>query len=227
MESKVVLSVTFVLAGVELLTTPDQINEFGKTGGFEEIVVGTTAEGIMLGPPTAVSRSIELGPQQTEVLTQDGRTSVRKNYPATTGDIDSLVQIIEAAVNASAFEQDKVVALGYNTEVAYTPPTQELAPSYIGRRVLSKEIRHTINKERWGLISLSSNVGFVGLDGEAYNITIEPRLKEAGARRVFLGVNHHVPSSLVPSPDEIRAALVDIWETADMFIANLNNIPKE
>ena len=222
MSSKVVLSTSFVVVGVKLLSEPEQAQEFGRRADAGEILISAAAS------PVEVARTIRLDQVRMEVMTSENRTMVKKEYPSSLEDVSRLVNAIEVALNASELqEQAPVTALGYNIEVVYEPNAPDPVSDYIGRRMFSKVSSCFIGKDGWKLRGVSGAVAFEGENGERYNLTIEPRLRELDSPRAFLSINHHVPSNTLPSIKEIQVLLEDVWNTADRFIDSFDKICSE
>ena len=223
MESKVVLSISFVAAGVELLSEPEQAQVFGKILGADEITVTTE---VTLPSTTGVSRKFEVGQSQTEVLAEGMKATVIKKYPNSKSDVKTLVGTTRAAIDASKADESSLLAIGYNIEATYEPHTTESAANYIGERMLPKHTRYLITKGNYDPVCKSVSMAFMGNGGEVYNIRVEPRHREVDAERVFLSINHHVPSGTLPTTEEIQTSLETIWDTVDEFIDNFDRMNK-
>jgi hypothetical protein len=145
------------------------------------------------------------------------RTTIKQEYPKL--DFASLSKIAGLAIGKSVVDGGSIRAYGYNVEIVYDTPSQELASKYIADRVFSDFTRNS----GWNTIGGSAGIRLHDQEGIIWNIVIEPRFRDVDKTdKVFFSLNCHQEEKHIPKTPDIRASLSETLRQAKTFVNSLD-----
>ena len=208
------LAFEFVLVGVELIKTEDDVRRFIATA--DEIVVNPIAP---VNRNTTEGRILTIDRDRIDIRLTPGRSSVRQKYPSEER-IDSFVKTISAAIHSTQTPKDGLQACGYNVEMVYAQRSAKPSISYIGERLFDKP--SVI--DGWHTIGGTGAIRYRGSDGLVRNVHLEPRYKDEATNRVFLNFNLHIEGPTMPEPTDIDGRLHQAVDEAKMYMTRLDGV---
>ena len=217
-----VLKINLVLVGVRLLSTQEERNSFEKAVGAEvssppEIGIGI---GIEITAPVGVNAPTNIpAPEPPSILILNreritlesilDRSTINREYPSEDG-LDRLSEVVELAIDRSNLLNQQLRAFGFNIEVVY-----ELSPGETASQFMSSNIftRNLFQEAGFQFIGGAAKLQLVR-NGSLWNMSVEPRLGDAAANRIFVSLNLHKDDNKIPSRSTIRGSLKEIWNQA-------------
>ena len=199
------ISINFVILGVELLDSSESIDRFGRNfyeyrwSNINDVSGGT-------GKRVSLDRDrihIDLTPRRSTVL---------QEYPGDDG-IPALAEIVHQALEYTEKPLTSAMAHGFNAEFSFS--TGEVSAfNYIAAKTFSgfPEIND------WRIVGGSARITFQDRAGIVRNLSIEPRFMNEQIRRAYLNINLHIEKTGEPSKDEILAGFYQIIHDARAFI---------
>ena len=212
------LSSSFVLLGVRLLDSTEKINAFGRHVGAGEVQIITA----QVGEQEAV-QIVRLGKDRIELELSgpqpETRSVVRAEYPELS-EPERLAEVAQFAVKASELgDEFALTAVGYNIDLVYVM-AEGPASGYIADRLIVKDFAN-IKGMSWQLAGGAARLIFKD-EHRIRNLVIEPRLNDPTTHRLFFSMNLHVPTTSIPSRDEIAASLQGVWNDSKQFMDYFN-----
>ena len=212
-----VLNTNVVFVGLGLLNSQDEVEAFQNSVGAE---VRSAGGGIAVDLPSVsleTGRRYELPRERVSLESSPGRTAVQREYP-TTEDLERLSEIVFLALTHTDLQNRSPKAFGYNIELVYDQTSGKPAIQYLGERLF---VGQDLGDEDMELIGGS---GRIVLDSPAgrWTVQVEPRFGEEQTTRVFMSVNYHKQEQRIPSREEIRQDLHQVWKIASSFATRLD-----
>lgn len=220
MRLETVLSTSFVLAGTRLLSTLDEVNDFGGRSEVGEMVVA--ASEIVAGSNQESGYLIDIGKDRMKLELFASRSSIKKEYPSGREDLSRLADVAQIAIDASNVDDNLPQAVGYNVEMICVHETVP-ALAYISERLIASRFS-SVEDRPWRLVGGSGKLAFED-QGRFRNLVIEPRLNDAATPRMFFSMNLHIPSSHIPGKQEIVDSLLDVWDESEHFLEYFSKAP--
>ena len=206
------LAVDFVLVGAQLLSTTQEVADFGHTE--DEVTVAPLRQG---ETPIPDGKRLRIDKKRINIDLFADRSRVRQEYPSES-DLPALAHLVTNMLQHSKAPLDNVRAHGYNIDLSYDQDSAPSAYSYISKRIFGT----TSPIEHWHIVGGNGAMRLVGGDGVTRNINIEPRFQDETTQRVFLTFNLHFGGSHIPPGDEIARRLSQVLEEAKAFIEALD-----
>ncbi len=171
----------------------------------------TVEQAVALG--TQEERSITISKYRISINMLQGNSAVQQDYP----NKESLATLAEIAkLVLEAADTNDVIAHGYNIHLVCCQDATRLASAYLAERLFSD----FTSDSGWKIQGGQAGFRCADADGHTWNVTLEPRLREATARNVFLALNRHEAG--LPDPEEIGERLVETLDEAIRFLHTLD-----
>lgn len=199
------ISINFVVLGVELLDSVDSIDRFGRN--FYEYRWSNIKD-VSGGPGKRVS----LDRDRIHIDLTPRRSTVLQEYPRDDG-IPALAEIVHQVFEYTEKPLANAMAHGFNAELSF--PTGDVAAfNYIAAKAFSgfPEVND------WSVVGGSARITFLDRAGIVRNLSIEPRFMNEQIRRAYLNINLHIEKTGEPSKDEILVGFQQIIQDARTFI---------
>ena len=215
MPTKIVdtLQTNLVLVGISLINTPEEIAAFRQQVDTE-VMTAEAGLGTEL-----INRSHTLNRDRIAVLRIADRTTISREYPDYAG-LERLATVAATAIGVTNQPGDELRAFGYNIELIYEPDPPEPAIQYLVQRLFKQNVLHDEEARLFG--------GAARLYYEKSHLrwqaTLEPRLNDDEATRIFASLNLHYPGSDLNTPAErdILDSLKLVWDEAHDLIERLD-----
>ena len=211
-----VLNANLVLLGVGLLNTPEEVENFGRAVNTDVTFLGAPGlAGLIMGmvpDGSALDRAYALNKDRIALSVSPTRSAITRDYPRQ-DDLDRLAEVASHAITSTMFETQQRHPVGYNIALVYDPKSESKAFSYLADRLFDK---NTVRYDQWQLAGGSGKLMFV--DGhKTWTAVIEPRVNDEDGTNIFLTLNLHIGSQPLPSDEEIRNGLNEVWNQALNF----------
>ena len=220
-----ILNINLVLVGVELIKTPDEIDEFRNAVGVDVVMAEA---GFAIGSPTGAgipvnlaggSRILSLNRDRITIDISVQRTTIKRDYPSSPEEIKRLAEVAALVIaTAENNEESKLQAFGYNIEMVYEQDSGMPASQYISERLFSDDVPKI---EDGNVLGGSGRLTFAG-NGKTWRVGIEPRFNNEMDKRVFLTLNMHIDHNRFPDREEIMPSMREIEENAKIFASRLD-----
>ena len=217
-EVHTVFKINLVLVGLGLLNTEEDTNKFIRATGSEAAIsVFGAIQGATALPEQGRRMEFHLDRILVDLL--PNLTKIEKAYPTSkSADIDRLSEFIELAIENTDLNGATPTAFGYNIELAYDQTSGGAASAYLGKRLFSDS---SWGMPGWDLVGGSGRMIFDSASGR-WTVILEPRFQDAETPRLFLNLNLHKADSYLPTTEEIRVSLAEIWEQAILFTHHID-----
>ena len=199
------ISINFVILGVELLDSVESIDRFGRN--FYEYRWSTIND-----VSGGTGKRVSLDRDRIHIDLTPRRSTVLQEYPHDDG-IPALAEIVHQVLEYTEKPLANAMAHGFNAEFSFS--TGDVAAfNYIAAKAFSgfPEVND------WRIVGGSARITFLDHAGVVRNLSIEPRFMNEQIRRAYLNVNLHVEKAGEPSKDEILAGFYQIIRDARAFI---------
>ena len=203
------ISINFVILGLELLDSLESIDRFGRN--FYEYRWSTTnnASG-------GTGRRVSLDRDRIHIDLTPHRSTVLQEYPHDDG-IPALSEIVHQALNYTEKPLAHATAHGFNAELSFQ--TGEVSAF---RHIAATLFTGFPQINDWSIVGGSARMTFLDSSGVVRNISIEPRFMNEQIRRAYLNINLHIEKPGEPSKDEILAGFHKIVGDARSFMETLH-----
>ena len=223
-----VLKVYMVLVGVRLLSTQEERNAFERVVGAEVSSPPEIGIGIEINAPTGVSAPMNIpapGPASILNLNREritlesvlDRSTISREYPSE-DDLDRLSEVAKLAIERSNLLNQQLRAFGFNIEVVYELSPGETASQFISSKIFTLGL---FQEAGFQLIGGAAKLQLVRNDS-LWNMSVEPRLGDATANKIFVSLNLHRDDSKIPSRSTIRESLREVWNQAHSIMIRLD-----
>lgn len=214
-----ILNINLVLVGVELIKTPDEINEFRNAVGVDVVIAEA---GFAIGAPIGVpvnlaggSRILSLDKDRITIDVSAQRSTIKRDYPLSIGEIERLAEVATFAISTT---ESQPKAFGYNIEMVYEQDSGMPASQYLSERLFADDVPKI---EDGNVLGGSGRLAFAG-NGKTWRVGIEPRFNNEMDKRVFLTLNMHIDHNRFPAREEIMSSMREIEENAKSFASCLD-----
>lgn len=202
-------------SGIRLLQTDGELADFQDVVGTDVVV------GAVFAPSNPQDREATqqflIPRDRIRVDVNPAGSAITREYPDE-DDLGHLAEIARQVIEISGKAQSPQ-AFGYNIEVVYDNDGNVPAGEYLSRRFFE----HTIPRPNgWSQFSGWLTLGF--REGETvWNVTLEPRFRDANTTKVYLGINWHHGEQRYPDVQEIVESLHKIWDEAIAYALQIDD----
>ena len=217
----IVVSANIVLVGVYLLEDQDAFEAF-RTQCDPDLL--QTEFGMVTEIPSGVvspSRRLNLNRDRIVLDLSSSRSTIVKDYPTNPDDLVRLSEIAWSAIQCSELGSKRPRAFGYNIELVYDQDSAKEAVSYLGTRLFRSL---PLGRDEWTLTGGTGQLILSDSTGRRWTINARPRPGDDPTSRVFLGMNLHYSDARVPSQDDIKNSLNELWDECHRFVAQLDEL---
>ena len=212
-----VIKANLVLVGIRLLGTPDDIESFRRSVGTDVQLSGV---GMGVNIQTGIAEpgfSLTLSRDRITLESSSSRSTIFRDYPSREN-IPTLASVAWQAIGNTSIGEQKLRSFGFNVELIFDQKSQATAFEYLSRRLFDVE---SLGNEGWQFVGGAGRIVFS--DGDRrWTLSLEPRFNDAAETRVFLSVNLHKDEQVLPSEDEIRKSLEEVWDEVHDFVQRLD-----
>lgn len=216
-----ILKIDLVLVGVQLLSGPGEKARFDETVGTEVsealtegIAVSVSPSGISpIMPPPPQPRILTLQKERITLDLAPGRSSISRDYPDE-GAIERLAEVADYAICFSNPHGQDLRAYGFNLEAVCELPPDKTAFQFLASNIYAPNI--ACNPE-YALTDGSPRMSFQR-GNDRWNVAVEPRFRNADGSKVFMSMNLHVASNVMPRGEVIYNSLRLAWDHASIFV---------
>ena len=215
-----IIKMNVVLAGVQLLASPVEKAAFSVSVNAEVREALTEGFAVSFGPsgistlqPSVAKPSILA--LQKERITLDlapGLSSISREYPEKS-DIERLAEVASLAMSHSDLRSQELQAYGFNLEVVCGLPYGRTVIEFLTSNVYDANITRNV---RYQLAGGTSRIIFMSEDSR-WELGIEPRFGDVSSNKIFMTLNLHKQTGLLPSSEDLRKSLYCVWEHAQVF----------
>ena len=207
-----ILKVEFALGGVMLLGNVEEIEAFRSVINADLVV---TDKG-----PFNLGKRFSLGRERIVLDTDVSpsiQTIISREYPAIE-DLGRLAEVTRHAITLTNLVDQQPHSSVYRIDLIYDQDSELPAVKYLADRVFAPDFQHYGGWElRGGFCRL------VFADGEKqWGITVEPRFANEETTTVFLSLAQFSDENQLPSEEEIKGTLQEVWEQAQDFLRELD-----
>lgn len=213
-----VLKASIIFVGLQLLGDPTKREQFKGSLGSEVIEalsagvsLGIDAQGISatLPPPPLV-----MNRERIALIANPGRTEVNRDYPETPEDLNRLAEITERAITLTDVRTQRLQSFGFNMEGVYRLPSGMTSGAFIADHIYAPGLFSGLDC----VIEAGSPNIRLRRGPHIWNIRIEPRFGRIDTDHLFVSFNLHRDSSTVPTGDQMRRSLVEVWNQSQEFM---------
>ncbi|MCY3923596.1 MAG: hypothetical protein OXG27_14550 [Chloroflexi bacterium] len=225
-----VLKASVVIAGLQLLPNDAQLLRFRDALGSEVVLASGGAPPFAPGFSLDVGfgagvaeasfgerRSFTIGRDRITFDVNPMQSAVVREYPQAT-DIGRLAEAIGLALEITDPDQAQTYPVGYNIELVYGQDSEPLASAYLAQRLF----RGLSAIGDWNIAAGAGTLSFATDHGGTFNLTAEPRFREASTSRIFIGANLHRFETGALRDAEIDRHLSDALEKTQQFVELLD-----
>lgn len=207
-----VLKVDLVLGGVMLLGNAEEIEAF--RGVIDADLVVTDKGPFNLGKRFSLGRERII--LDTDV-SPSIQTIISREYPKRE-DLDRLAEVTRhAIVHTNLLDQQPHSSM-FRVDLIYDQDSGFPAVRYLADRIFAAGLQDYKGWDlRGGFCRLVYSVGDV-----QWGISAEPRLANEETSTVFLSFAQFKDENQLPSEEEIKATLQEVWEQAQEFLKGLD-----
>ncbi len=211
-----VLKADIVFAGVGLLRNQQGLDAFTASVGTEIVVdapnplPGVPAPGLRV----ALNRDrivLDLAPE---------RSVIARDYPSSK-DLDRLAEVTALALENTGSEGGMLQAVGFNIALVYDQDTHETAVRYLSERLFNKRLTTKIGLPTFGA---EGRLTFIS-DEHLIGVTLQPRFSDATTTKVFMNLNLHCATQILPTQQEIEDSLRKALNNAVEFARRIDEVP--
>lgn len=210
------LSTNLVLVGIDLLTQPEETEQFAKLADLElKIDIGRTIN--VASGQTEQSRKFTSELDRIVLETSPSRATIARQYPER-ADLARFSKVIGAAIACSDLQSTVPRAFGYNIEMTFDQDSGTPALAYLGTHFFG---HLSLGNPDWNFVGATARTVFSDPSGQ-WTISAEPRFGDSAQERVFLNLNLHKAEQRIPSEQEIEDCLNMIWDECLAFMDRLD-----
>ncbi len=215
-----VLSVNLVLVGFGLLQAQPELEKF-KNLISDDVQTELNVVADIANATAESSRIFTFSRDRLKLNLSNSRSTIVKEFP-TDSDLDRLAEVVALAIDCTDLVGKSTQAHGYNIDIVYSQKSGHKTLQYLGERLFNTGF---LKESNWGFVGGAVRLHF---DDHTFKrtITVEPRFREETSERVFLSLNLHKNESQVPTKDEIKNTLEQIWRESHEFIGRLDEHDK-
>ena len=210
------LKADIVFAGVGLLRNQRGLDAFTASVGTEIVV---DAPNSLPGVPVPGLR-VALNRDRIVLDLAPERTLITKDYPSS-DDLDRLAEVTALALENTGSEGGMLQAVGFNVELVYDQDSGQTASRYLSERLfnsrLSKKIGLPIHGAE-GRLVFTSGENLIG-------VTLQPRFGDATTTRIFMNLNLHRQTQILPTQLEIKESLRNALNDAEEIARRIDEVP--
>ena len=211
-----VLKADIVFAGVGLLRNQQGLDAFTESVGTE---IGADASNSQLGVPVPGLR-ITLNRDRIVLDLAPERTVITRDYPLS-HDLDRLAEVTALALDNSGPEGGVLQAVGFNIALVYDQDTHQTAVQYLSERLFNKRLSNEIGlpiQVAEGRLTFNSGEHQIA-------VTLQPRFGYATTTKVFMSLNLHRETQILPTQQEIKESLREALNNAEEFARRIDEVP--
>lgn len=212
-----VLKVNVVLVGVSLLDSAEEIKKFSESVSAD---VEASAIGSAFGLPPLhpdLGRRLAVPRERVTLYIASGRTVIEREYP-NEDDMARLADIAGHAIQCTTTQPKQPTAFGYNIELVFNQTSKTPAFQYLGDRLFCQQ---NWGIGGWNLIGGAGRLIFNSPEGR-WAIQVEPRHNDETTSQVFVNLNLHKAELRLPSLDELRQSLKNVWNGVSDFVTHFD-----
>ena len=209
------LNASVVLLGVDLLPTPESMDEL-KQAIQTDILVTVGIAGPQPSGDVEEIRTLRLDRERVEMTMQGSRSTVLRQHPEGI-DLPRLAEITSLALSLSQLKIEVVEAVRYSVELVFEQDSGQVAGRYVAERLFDYQPGEG-DLPLWGG---AARMVF-GTPEVKQIFTVESRFGDDQTSRLFISANLHLEDRRIPSEDEIRESLEQIWRDAHRFMERLD-----
>ncbi len=213
---KDVIVINFVLVGIELLSTQEQVRAF-VDAVEPDVKVEPNRTTNLLSGETEQGKTVAIDRERIAIESFPSRTSISRQYPSRS-DLHRFSEVISEALNHTELGERAPRAFGYNMDMVLEQDSGRSALSYLGERILGSE---PPGNPDWDFAGATCRAIFSD-DSRLWTFNVEPRFNDPNVALVFMSVNLHVSEQRFPSGEEIATSLNSIWEESQHFQDSLD-----
>ena len=211
-----VLKVNVVFLGIHLLRNSDDRERFKRSAGTEvvegaldvRLAIGISPVGLPSPTTERPLPSLVLNRDRITVNSTPERSEVSKDFPSKIGDLGRLTEITNQAIEFSDLRGQRLQAYGFNLEAVCSLAVS--AGEFLSQNILNPRPFTDLGYQ---LIGGTSNLQ-VMKGPHLWNLRFEPRFGDYTQKKIFIAVNLHKDSQVIPTEQNIRQSLFEIWTQA-------------
>ena len=212
-----VVKANLVLLGLRLLSAPEELESFKQAIGTDVQLAGV---GMGVNVQTGIPEPGFILTLNRDRITLDlsaARSIINRDYPSHE-DLPRLAQVARQAITTTSITENQLRAFGFNIELIFDQDSGTPAFGYLSERLFDVG---PLGNEGWQFVGGAGRLIFDD-SGRRWTVSLEPRFNDETESRVFLTVNLHRPEQRVPTEDEIRGSLEEIWDVTHQFVQRLD-----
>ena len=212
-----VVRVNMVLVGLHLLNAPEQIEAFRLATGSDVQVAGA---GLIANIQTGIPEpglTLTLNRDRIALDVSPTRSAISRDYPSR-DDLGKLAEVAWKAIDKTTIEEQQLRAFGFNFDLIFEQDSNASAVGYLSRRLFDVE---PLGSKGWQFVGGAGRLIFDD-GGRRWTIRLEPRFNADTESRVFLSANVHMVDHDLPTTDEIRESLEEVWDEIHDFVKRLD-----
>lgn len=211
-----VVKANIVLVGLRLLSAAEEFEAFRRAVGTDVQIAGpglaTNIQSGIAEPQFALA----LNRDRITLELSPSRSAVNRDYPSRE-DLSKLAEIAGRAISSTSVEEQELRAFGFNIELVFDQDPETPAFSYLSKRLFDVD---ALGSEGWRFTGGSGKLIFD--NGERrWTVVLEPRFSDETESRIFLSANLHEARRTIPTEDEIRNSLEEVWDEVHDFLRRL------
>ncbi len=210
-----VLKADVVFVGVGLLRTQQGLDAFTEFVGTEIVVDAPNSQLGALAPSLRVVLNrdrivLDLAPERT-VITRD--------YPSS-DDLDRLAEVSSLALENTGPEAGVLQAVGFNIALVYDQDTHQTAVRYLSERLFNKQLSSEIG------LPIHGAEGRLTFATGKHQIamTFQTRFSDPTTAKVFMNLNLHRETQILPTQQEIKDSLLEVLNNAKDFVRQIDQV---
>ena len=206
-----------VLIGLHLLNAPEQIEAFRlATGSDVQVAVAGLIANIQTGIPEP-GLTLTLSRDRISLDVSPTRSAISRDYPSR-DELGKLAEVAWKAIDNTSIEGQQLRAFGFNFDLIFHQCSSDSAIGYLSRRLFDVE---PLGSAGWQFVGGAGRLIFDD-SGRRWTIRLEPRFNADTESRVFLSTNVHMVNHELPTANEIRESLEEIWDEIHDFVKRLD-----
>ncbi len=211
-----VIKANIVLVGLRLLSAPEEIEAFKRAIATDVQIAGA---GLATNIHSGIAEpqfALALNRDRITLELSPSRSAVNRDYPSRE-DLSKLAEVAGQAIGNTSVEEQELRAFGFNIELVFDQDPETPAFTYLSRRLFDVG---ALGSEEWLFTGGAGKLIFD--DGKRrWTIVLEPRFSDESESRVFLSANLHEVRLTIPTEDEIRNSLEEVWDEVHDFVQRL------
>lgn len=215
-----IVKTNLVLVSVVLLNKPEETERFQSALDADlREELGITAS---IGGMPEPTRTVAMNRDRITLTLSTSRTSIEKEYPShedPTADFARLAQVAHCAIASTTLDPNQAATFGYNLEAVFHQDSEQPPLRYLGNRLFNAQ---SLGEAGWELTGGTGQLIFADPYDRQWTITMRPRSNDERDRRVVLALNLHLTNQPLPSAEDIRTSLTEVWTKAKAFMERLD-----